>query len=91
MTRCFLPLDCIHKIFHSSRCLPVLTNVLSVDGSGGGLETQTDVLVPPPLTGDLSERLWVEEDLLLLESLLGLSVEYGGHDGRSVVEGKRRM
>lgn len=46
----------------------LLVNVLSVDGGRGSLESQTDILVPPPVSGGLADGLGVVEDGLLLES-----------------------
>lgn len=62
----------------------LLVNVFSVDSSLGGLETQTDILIPssavlarPSATG---LDLMVEKDVrLLLESLFALDGKFGSH------------
>ena len=63
---------------------PSHTNVGTVDGVGGGLETKTDVLVPSPATlsdsgGLLSDLAVLEDVRLLLESALALDCKFGGH------------
>lgn len=61
------------------------TNVVSLNGVLGGLETKTDVLVPSSATlsdspGLSGRTLGVEEDVrLLLESALALDGKLGGH------------
>ena len=61
------------------------TDVLALNGSLWGPESQTDVLVPSPTTladsGGLLLALGVQEDVwLLLESALALDSQFGGHD-----------
>lgn len=48
------------------------TNVGTGDGGVGCLETQTHVLVPPPVTGALASHLRVKEKGLLLEGFFRL-------------------
>lgn len=64
----------------------LLVDVVAVNGGLGGLETQTDVLVPSSATlagaGGLADALGVLEDVrLLLVSALALDGKLGGHDG----------
>lgn len=47
----------------------LLVDVVAVDGSRGGLDAETDILVPTPLAGGLAKGLGVEEDGLLLVRL----------------------
>lgn len=61
------------------------TDIAALNGSLGGTEPKTDVLVPSPATlagpGGLDLDLGVLEDVrLLLESPLGLDSELGRHD-----------
>lgn len=61
------------------------TDVLALNGSLWGSESQTNVLVPSPTTladsGGLLLALGVQEDVwLLLESALALDSQFGGHD-----------
>jgi hypothetical protein len=62
----------------------LLVDVVAVNGGLGGLETQTDVLVPSAAVlasaGSLADLLGVLEDVrLLLVSALALDGKFGGH------------
>ena len=64
---------------------PAHTDVAALNGSLGGLKTQTNVLVPSPASLSdllaLGLGLRVQENVrLLLESALGLDGQLGGHD-----------
>lgn len=62
----------------------LLVDVGAVDGLIGGLETETDILVPSLSLGSnllAALRLGVLEKVLLLESFLGLLGHFDGFDG----------
>jgi len=78
------------------------TDEVALNGSLGGLETQADILVPPPATLSNSalsgtDLLGREDVGLLLESTLGLDGKLGGHGcvggsvGRSLGVGREKV
>lgn len=92
----FLSILCQYSVLVRVSRKALLTNVSTVDSGVRGLETKTDILVPPLGARGLAGGLRVKEKGLLLESALRLHtkldvrhVEALGSDDSASVRGRR--